>query len=565
MEKRKTFLRCAGFLILLAALAGVGVAAGAAEQAGPDAAKPRTDVVRIDALGALGGLELPAVTFRHDLHTEALVKAGKSCETCHKTKDGKMSLKFMRFEDKDFATVKETYHDNCFACHKELRAKGEKSGPANGECRRCHDAKPEPSVRVTMGFDNVLHYRHWHSERIAVQGAEQNCAACHHVYDAASKKTKYEKGKESTCRSCHEAKPTEVDGVKVRALSEAAHAACVSCHRELAEAKKETGPLTCAGCHSAEGQALTDRHDAEVLQKLGGVLPRLPMKQPDTALLFPAPAKNAAPDAALADKKAAMPPVAFDHLAHEKSNDTCRACHHKATAACATCHTPAGDKKGDFVTLDQAMHRPESAHSCVGCHRTRQQQPQCAGCHAQMNTGARPDNASCATCHKTLPEGVTLPEIEKMTPEAKAPVAAMMLDRGKAERTDWAVEDIPETVKIDGISKEYAGAEFPHRKIVLALVKGMQKDELAQAFHRGDKLICQGCHHNSPLSATPPKCASCHSKPFDPATPNRPGLKAAYHGQCMGCHKAMGMTELEKNGQDVSATSCVVCHDKKND
>jgi hypothetical protein len=561
MEKRKTFLHCAGFLILLVALTGVCVVAGATEQTGPDAEQARTDMVRIDALGALGGLELPAVTFYHDRHTEALAKSGKSCDTCHKIKDGKMSTKYMRFEDSDFETVKNTYHDNCFSCHEDLRAKGEKTGPVDGECRRCHDAKPEPAARVTAGFDNVLHFRHWDSKLIAVKGDEQNCGACHHVYDAAAKETKYEKGKESTCRSCHEAKPTEVDGVKVRALSEAAHAACVSCHRELAEAKKETGPLTCAGCHSAEGQAETAKHDAEALQKVGGELPRLPMKQPDAALLFPTPAKDAKPDAL----KTAMPPVAFDHLAHEKRNDTCRACHHKETTACGTCHTVTGDKKGDFVTLDQAMHQPDSGRSCVGCHRQEQEKPQCAGCHAQMNTGARPADATCASCHKKLPEGATLPADGKMAPEAKASVAAMMLQTDKAGRTAWAVEDIPETVKIDGISKQYAEAAFPHRKIVLALTKGMEKDGLAQAFHEGDKLVCQGCHHNSPLSATPPKCASCHAKPFDPANPDRPGLKAAYHGQCMGCHKSMGMTVLEKNGQEQSATSCVVCHDKKTD
>jgi hypothetical protein len=75
--------------------------------------------------------------------------------------------------------------------------------------------------------------------------------------------------------------------------------------------------------------------------------------------------------------------------------------------------------------------------------------------------------------------------------------------------------------------------------------------------------MCQGCHHNSPASKNPPSCASCHAKPFDPATPDRPGLKAAYHGQCMSCHKAMGMTELKKGGETSSATSCVVCHDEK--
>ena len=38
--------------------------------------------------------------------------------------------------------------------------------------------------------------------------------------------------------------------------------------------------------------------------------------------------------------------------------------------------------------------------------------------------------------------------------------------------------------------------------------------------------------------------------------PNRPGLKAAYHGQCRGCHKAM---DLKKP----LSTDCVGCHKEK--
>ncbi|MEF2146260.1 MAG: cytochrome c3 family protein [Desulfovibrionaceae bacterium] len=559
MERRKTFLHCAGILILLAALTGVCVAAGAAEQAEPDTAA-RPDLVKIDALGALGGLELPVVTFFHDRHTEALAKQGKSCDTCHKAKDGKMSLKYMRFEDTDFETVKNVYHDNCFACHAETKAKGEKSGPVDGECRRCHTAQPQDeSGRMPAGFDNVLHYRHWDSKLIAVSGEKDNCAACHHVYDKAAQKTVYEKSKESTCRSCHEAAASEQDGVKVRALSDAAHNACVSCHREMVEAKKETGPVTCAGCHSVDGQAKIKANNAQALQKIGGELPRLKMKQPDAALLFPAPVKGEK------TKAANMPPVAFNHLDHEKRNDTCRACHHKETVACGTCHTVKGSEKGGNVTLEQAMHLPASNKSCVGCHRQEQQKPQCAGCHAQMDTGSRPANATCASCHKALPQGVSLPESGEMAPEAKQAVAGMMLESARAERSGWSIDEIPEFVTIGSLSKEYQPSEFPHRKIVQTLIKGMKDDQLAQAFHQGDKAVCAGCHHNSPLSAKPPRCASCHDRPFDEATPGRPGLKAAYHSQCMSCHQAMGMDELEKGGKPMPAKSCVVCHDKKTD
>ena len=68
--------------------------------------------------------------------------------------------------------------------------------------------------------------------------------------------------------------------------------------------------------------------------------------------------------------------------------------------------------------------------------------------------------------------------------------------------------------------------------------------------------LCSACHHNSPLSATPPKCSSCHTTSIDPKYPDRPRLKAAYHLQCMGCHKAM------KVGRPKN-TDCTTCHKQR--
>jgi hypothetical protein len=61
--------------------------------------------------------------------------------------------------------------------------------------------------------------------------------------------------------------------------------------------------------------------------------------------------------------------------------------------------------------------------------------------------------------------------------------------------------------------------------------------------------MCVGCHHHSPAGARPPPCRSCHSQAAD-ATRDRPGLKAAYHRQCLGCHIDMG----------VSKQGCTDCH-----
>ncbi|MCP4020221.1 MAG: cytochrome c3 family protein, partial [Desulfobacteraceae bacterium] len=64
-----------------------------------------------------------------------------------------------------------------------------------------------------------------------------------------------------------------------------------------------------------------------------------------------------------------------------------------------------------------------------------------------------------------------------------------------------------------------------------------------------------GCHHNSPASLTPPKCSSCHGKSSD-LKADKPGLKGAYHGQCITCHQKMEV-------KTVLPTDCTKCHEKK--
>jgi DnaJ-class molecular chaperone len=87
----------------------------------------------------------------------------------------------------------------------------------------------------------------------------------------------------------------------------------------------------------------------------------------------------------------------------------------------------------------------------------------------------------------------------------------------------------------------------------MANIKG---NKIANYFHSDAGTMCQGCHHASPETRKPPKCSSCHGKPFDANNPLRPGLMAAYHQQCMECHRAMGLKKPQ-------ATDCTGCHKKK--
>ena len=106
---------------------------------------------------------------------------------------------------------------------------------------------------------------------------------------------------------------------------------------------------------------------------------------------------------------------------------------------------------------------------------------------------------------------------------------------------------------IGSLSDKFEPNLFNHRRHVSSLMKRIEGDNLAKAFHSEPEILCTTCHHRSPLSATPPKCGSCHSAKIDPRVPDRPTLKAAYHLQCMGCH----------DGMDVARpldTSCASCH-----
>lgn len=88
----------------------------------------------------------------------------------------------------------------------------------------------------------------------------------------------------------------------------------------------------------------------------------------------------------------------------------------------------------------------------------------------------------------------------------------------------------PDTVLIDDVSHWFGPAEFDHAGHV----------DIADA--------CSTCHHDQePAEAG--ACSDCHGALYDPADPDTPDLKMAYHLQCLGCHEDVGAT-LE----------CVGCH-----
>ncbi|MFO7964990.1 MAG: cytochrome c3 family protein [Desulfobacterales bacterium] len=480
--------------------------------------------ILIQSVKEFAPLERAAVVFHHDRHTDVLEAHQKGCSTCHLTHENRLSLKFKRLEDKGRQFLMETYHTNCIGCHRELRGKQQTGGPLTcGECHR----EPVPEIdRDSMSFNHSLHYRH-------VKAADKECGLCHHVYDKEAEKTVYAKGEEGSCRYCHKQEDSDT-GMSFR---KAAHMSCLFCHMEKQAQNQTAGPVKCRGCHDpGEKQAIKTVKD----------VPRIERNQPDVGFVERYP-KN--PEMTASDYRMGLVP--FDHRNHETQEDTCRVCHHESLDTCSRCHTVKGAKEGNWVTLAQAMHQEGEQKSCIGCHLRKTEKTSCAGCHG-VKPARKTEDSDCLRCHLAAVGKDDLPSAVV----ADSGLAERMLNRAKkgAETPNW--ESPPETVKIDALEKTYGPVDLPHGKIISALKKGVAEDGLAQYFHNGDEQLCRGCHHNSPPSENPPRCGSCHGKPFTGKDPHTPGLMAAYHQQCMGCHREMNVSKPPSN-------DCTACHKEK--
>ena len=133
---------------------------------------------------------------------------------------------------------------------------------------------------------------------------------------------------------------------------------------------------------------------------------------------------------------------------------------------------------------------------------------QCIGCHREIEMGP----TGCMDCHVKR-------AVQAVPSEKPVKVAAA---------------DGPESLTLNRLENRYESVIFSH---------GMHS-EMTES--------CAACHHHSPAGQTP-SCGECHGKPFDPEKLGTPGLKGAYHLQCMGCHKEMGSGPM----------GCTDCHDKK--
>jgi len=193
-------------------------------------------------------------------------------------------------------------------------------------------------------------------------------------------------------------------------------------------------------------------------------------------------------------------PVTFSHDMHSLVAEDCAVCHHRSpagqTPACSKCHRASLDsKKSGLPGLKDAYHG------------------QCMGCHKEMNMGP----AGCTECHAK--------RTTKIPVSSKAPTN---------EPVKQAVRTAPEMLTLSSLENRHDPVTFSH----------LMHTEMTED--------CATCHHHSPTGETP-SCGECHGAPFDPKNLNMPGLKGAYHLQCLGCHREM----------DTGPVGCTECHAKK--
>ena len=444
-------------------------------------------------------LERPPVGFYHDKHTSALEKEG--CGVCHlQDEKGRFIFKYPKLRDeKTRQSLMNSYHDNCIGCHRERAKAGKKSGAVT--CGECHVVKKgyEKWLRP-VELDHYLHYQH-------EKALEKKCELCHHLYNEEEKKLIYKKGTESSCRDCHRGK----EGGKTASFRKAAHADCINCHMEHNREGKTAGPSNCKGCHVEMKQ----RTISEML-----AVPRPERGQPGKALI--------------SIEGARMKGVLFDHRSHESYTRSCRTCHHKTLNNCKTCHPLKGIAKGNKVHLADAYHRASSGRSCVGCHESKKSEPNCAGCHHSIKGALT--NGYCLVCHSgSFREDQAVRRLETLN--ASLPEMA------------------PEVIDIGVLKKKYMPVRFPHLAHVRKLFEISNRNRLANYFHADKAAICAGCHHYTPIEhkSPPPFCRDCHNVSFDLQDLKKPRLVAAYHLQCINCHKRMKLKPLK----------CTDCHAEK--
>jgi len=372
------------------------------------------------------------------------------------------------------------------------------------ECEACHERRAEGDERLVWLFRRPEPG----GDREALVDLYHGCQDCHAERGAGPR----------VCAGCHTAR-TEAVPSRVRPrFSASLHrrhllangGECGPCHGPAEQGRplllREAPHDGCVGCHRERGGRGQDEatgpvrcagcHEAAALATIARLadVPRLLDGQPDRLLIHPEGAR--------------APAVRFDHAGHEASGLFCTTCHEQRTAGARV---------------------PE--RTCTDCHRQRAQAGDCAGCHDPH--AGRPRGGTCRICHTGPPQAQTDEPASRPAAPPLPPVS----------------DDFPAEVVLDSLPGAYGPSRLPHAAIVRRLDAAVRGSRLATAFH-GEGALCAGCHHRTPAGTRPPGCGACHQQAAAP-TADRPGLKTAYHRQCLGCHRRLQL-----------AAGCQDCHEE---
>ncbi|MFO7653662.1 MAG: cytochrome c3 family protein [Candidatus Krumholzibacteriia bacterium] len=134
---------------------------------------------------------------------------------------------------------------------------------------------------------------------------------------------------------------------------------------------------------------------------------------------------------------------------------------------------------------------------------------------------------NCAHCHTCAHPTAAEPCLKPFDCPRHLVSAALKPDLG------------PAVVILDDLERLYVPVRFDHA------------GHAAMAEMNGG---CAICHHYTPPNLPHPSCRECHPAEIASEDLAQPGLKGAYHRQCLGCH-----VEWDKE------TKCEICHEKKAD
>ncbi len=201
--------------------------------------------------------------------------------------------------------------------------------------------------------------------------------------------------------------------------------------------------------------------------------------------------------------------VRFKHRLHVEVTDACNECHHhekgyEKTPPCRECHNTRSE-------LKQAYHE-----QCLGCHRTTSAKRQ-----------ARVEDL--------------LAGVEKARAEGRTEEVETLRKRVEQERERGASplsckdchlpKKAPKSMDLGHVAKLFGPVPFDH------------------AGHVQAAAFCTDCHHTNKNYEVFQPCRSCHGDDDHPGKNGAVIARAAYHGQCIGCHQ-------KDNQGPVGCTSC---------